>query len=314
MKCSICDLEFEGREKVTPYPASLGAANPLGLKQILSCPQCDFGIAIPAPSQEALDAFYSSGQYWEEHSENKLMEAHQRVQARVRLETCRDFLPTNRNVRVLDIGAGLGFLGDELSEWASRANESGVYYCAVEPDVSTVKRATERLRAQGLECHLVKSLDQAGNDFDVIFLNHVLEHVHDPAAFLKSVSDRLSESGILYVEVPHRDDRFKSDVFPHVLFFSVTALRRVAERAGLSVQLCEAFGATEGVERSPILKFGARVRRSVLGRIFNFAAQQNWKETFHWADRCLYCYKINPTGMWLRAALKEVREISPYSS
>lgn len=301
LTCKACGKKSEVKQdSLMPYPNGEKSINPLGLTKIATCVSCDFGQALPEPTQAELERYYSSGQYWEEYKENRLLEAHQKVQAEIRLSAVQRFLPQARDIRVLDIGAGLGFLGDEFANWSMRTNGSKVFYCAVEPDVPTAKRVYERLSSKEVSCKVVSSLAEASDQFDIIFLNHVLEHVLDPVAFLKEVGSRLRGAGVLYVEVPHRDDRFKVDVFPHLQFFSLASLRLVGERAGFDVSQTEAFGVSLGAPKSVIPFFIRRVRRGIWGRIFNFAAKRGWIAVYIAADRKLYHYGPNPNGCWLQ--------------
>ena len=304
--CMVCGFVFESPSiYTTNYPSEPMTTNPLGLRHILSCPNCDFGTALPRPSQEALDTYYSSGQYWDEYTANAQLEAHQVVQAKVRLASVREQLSTECEVRVLDIGAGLCFMGDELSNWAKQVGNFAVSYTAVEPDQSTSKRAMSRLRTSVVSHRVLTSINEASGHFELIFLNHVLEHVQDPVAFLSKVGLLLSQSGVLYVEVPYRDDRFKTDVFPHVLFFSPTSLRIVSQRAGFSTNSVESFGVTESAGHSIFQRVYSRIERSILGRVFNLCARRGWVVGYEWADRRLYQYRTNATGIWLRAILSK---------
>ncbi len=47
-----------------------------------------------------------------------------------------------------------------------------------------------------------KSLDQVEGVFDIIILNHVIEHVIDPLAYLKTVYDKLTDNGECLVSTP----------------------------------------------------------------------------------------------------------------
>ena len=84
--------------------------------------------------------------------------------------------------------------------------------------------------------------------FDIICMWHVLEHLRDPESTLKHISSLLSESGILFVEVPNILDPlltiWHSKAFskfyyqaPHIYYFSPTTLRKVFERAGWNVDI-----------------------------------------------------------------------------
>lgn len=70
--------------------------------------------------------------------------------------------------------------------------------------------------------------------------NNVLAHVDDPVAFLADARALVAEDGLVIVEVPYlREmlDRLEYDTIyhEHLCYFSVAALTRIAERAGLSV-------------------------------------------------------------------------------
>ena len=84
--------------------------------------------------------------------------------------------------------------------------------------------------------------------FDVIIMNHVIEHVHDPIALLVECQRLLKRQGQLIVATPnlasegHR--RFRScwvhlDPPRHLHLFSCEALRRVAQKAGFG--LCDSW-------------------------------------------------------------------------
>ncbi len=288
---------------LTKYPNGPTSLNQLGLSQITTCQYCDFAQSLPDRSQSELDEYYASGQYWE-GTENRFLEAHQKVQAGARLQRLIHLLPARKALRVLDVGAGLGFLGDELAFWAKQSDATNdIYYCASEPDARTASRASDRLSTRGLKFNVVRSLSESDQAFDLIFLNHVLEHVHDPVGFLRSLKEKLANSGHIYVEVPHRDDRYKQNVFPHVLFFSQAALAHVAKRAGFNVNFCEPFGATDLNCLPALQRFGAKIYRTLCIRLFNIGVRRDWPMVFAWANRRLYSYKKNSNGMWLRSFL-----------
>lgn len=70
--------------------------------------------------------------------------------------------------------------------------------------------------------------------------NNVLAHVDDPVAFLADARALVAEDGMVIVEVPYLEEmlaRLEYDTIyhEHLCYFSVAALTRIAERAGLSV-------------------------------------------------------------------------------
>lgn len=207
----------------------------LGFRQIALCGYCGGGKALPMPSQQDLDHFYSSGKYWRAASSPAQL-AHAANQARIRLSACLPYLNSGLPVSVADIGAGHGFIGVELA----RIRRSVSRYDCVEPDETAIAHAS----AYGLPFPLqrVQTVDELGSGFDLIFLNQVIEHVADPIPLLEQVIARAVPGSIVYVETPNSDYKFKADVFPHTLFYSTQALEFLGNRLSLETLRCEKFG------------------------------------------------------------------------
>lgn len=94
--------------------------------------------------------------------------------------------------RVLDIGPGSGIMGTLLSE-------RGVSYrCAVEVDADA--RAHVAPIYSQVEEDLTPFLQQ---EFDLILLMDVLEHMADPFGFFAQVSSLLSDNGSMLISVPN---------------------------------------------------------------------------------------------------------------
>lgn len=77
--------------------------------------------------------------------------------------------------------------------------------------------------------------------YDVIIMNHVLEHVNDPVEFLRQVKVRLKNDGILHIAVPNiecweaRLPGWNSYEPYHLLYFSQDSLRHILEKSGFAV-------------------------------------------------------------------------------
>lgn len=77
--------------------------------------------------------------------------------------------------------------------------------------------------------------------YDVIVMNHVLEHVEDPVKFLSQARDRLKPHGILHLAVPNvssweaRFPAWNAYEPYHLLYFSADTLQQALEKAGLRV-------------------------------------------------------------------------------
>jgi 2-polyprenyl-3-methyl-5-hydroxy-6-metoxy-1,4-benzoquinol methylase len=232
------------------------------------------------PAQPALDAFYGGGGYWHELTDSAVLAAHAQNQCRHRADRARLALQERVPGRVLDVGAGEAWLGEAL-----RAGS----YSFVEPDPRARERAARRLRARA---KAFASLEEVGGGYDLVFVNQVLEHVADPVAMLAGMAARLTMDGVLYVEVPNADHRFKDDVFPHTFFFTQPALRQLAERAGLATLACESFGALPE-QRSAATQLAGRATLRI-GAVLGVGPLTRA------ADDLLFDYRENPDGIWLR--------------
>lgn len=141
-----------------------------------------------------------------------------------------------RGGKLLDIGAGVGVLmfiaakcgflakGVEISEWASAfaRDKKGL-------DVLTGTLETARLTE---------------TSFDVVTINHVLEHVEFPGELLKNVRRLLKADGLLVIGVPNigsfmarlrRGKWLSLRPDEHIWHFSPETLKRLVNRAGFEV-------------------------------------------------------------------------------
>lgn len=149
------------------------------------------------------------------------------------------------NKKWLDIGAGAGGILDAVSPLASTV-------VAVEPQ----KAARASLERAGYPVYPgIEDVEE--DDFDVITLFHVLEHMVDPLADLQRLHDRLAGHGRIVIEVPHaRDlllslldlDSFKKFTFwsEHLILHTRQSLARFLEEAGFREIVIE------GCQRYPL--------------------------------------------------------------
>ena len=146
------------------------------------------------------------------------------------------FLPrASAGRRLLDVGAGSG-------DYLLRARSAGWDVVGVEPDaaaVATARRAGLDVRQGGIE-----ALSDPPASIDVITMNHVIEHVHDPRAVLNEAFRLLRSGGVLYVETPNINsyghERFGRhwhalDPPRHLVLFGWESLDRLLEETGFSV-------------------------------------------------------------------------------
>jgi predicted SAM-dependent methyltransferase len=88
-------------------------------------------------------------------------------------------------------------------------------------------------------------IDILPRKFDLLWMNHVLEHFRDPIKALKKAYNLLSETGVLYLATPDIDFIFKTGVSgwghwsasEHYILWSEQALVRELEKIGFNVIL-----------------------------------------------------------------------------
>lgn len=247
MTCPGCggDLE-EGRSQSMQYPLRDEERDGLHPSLIAFCPGCGLGVALPMPKTQQMDEMNAS--FWKVSAESIFLPRRfptYYALAKARWQGTEQFLVKEgvqkRAVSILDIGAGHGFFGWAASE--SRAVDLKEYY-AVEADQVFRKSLEKTWRGfrPGIEFQVKNSLSEVNGKFDVIVLSHVLEHLSDPSVMLRQVTQKLSADGLLFIEVPNKDYRFKKYLFPHVLFFDSRSLRSIIEKNGLSIDVLEGYG------------------------------------------------------------------------
>ena len=97
----------------------------------------------------------------------------------------------------LDVGCGAGLLAEPLARLG--ANVTGI---DASPELIAVAR--EHARASGLEIdYRAGELQELEARFDLVTCMEVIEHVADPAAFVRTLADRLAPDGLLIISTPN---------------------------------------------------------------------------------------------------------------
>jgi SAM-dependent methyltransferase len=102
---------------------------------------------------------------------------------------------------VLDVGCGLGLFLDE-------ARRRGYEVAGVEPSAYAKEWVNKNLGIDIIN-GLLEDAEFVDSTFDLIHLNHVLEHVPRPVELLREVHRILKPNGFLYIEVPRESRREK---------------------------------------------------------------------------------------------------------
>ena len=130
--------------------------------------------------------------------------------------------------RMLDVGCGNGAtiraFGQIAPGWMKAGTEFDDKYRA---EVESIPN-TEPLHVGGV--------DDVPGTFDVITMIHVLEHIVDPVAVLRSLRGKLVAGGLLLIEVPHHPvNPFELLIADHRTHFTADALLRALALAGYEI-------------------------------------------------------------------------------
>jgi hypothetical protein len=241
--CPVCGSQ--AHEKALPYLS--GAAGFLN-KQIYICAQCSGGSMFPMIDDAELSRYY--GSYWKKHDlDNVLMDLFAK-QAKARYLYLEPYLQKAGVSKILDIGAGFGLIRCEFPD--------SIDYEAIEVDPDAKRFLKDTIHASAIwadarECKGV---------YNLIILSHIIEHMPQPVRYLKEQLGLLAENGIVFIEVPNMDYRYKVRNEPHVVFFNPASISHLVEKAGLRVLAMSTCGAElSQLERGNTLAMGDSASR-----------------------------------------------------
>lgn len=218
--CGVC----QGRDSV---PLVMGDRHDLGLVFVL-CTTCGTGRLAPRPDDRWFDLFYKDF-YWPLYlnAEWRQQFDEGRVRGGDLLRAIEDGIPSN--VRsILDYGCGAGGTLSVFAERFPAASSFGFEPAEFNhrelagiPGIQTVTRLPDQ-------------------KFDLIVSTHVLEHEREPTEAIRTLGDRLTSDGRLYLEVPDllSEKWWGKDFFhiAHLQYFSEWSLRYAVCSAGLEVE------------------------------------------------------------------------------
>ncbi|MGD1026978.1 class I SAM-dependent methyltransferase [Candidatus Binatus soli] len=171
------------------------------------------------------------------------------------------YLAVSQKGRMLDVGCGDGYalnMAQELG-W----NTEGVDFDA---------QAVDAARRKGLSVRLGSLAAQRYPDesFDLVLMNHVIEHLHDPLGTLREIRRVLAVGGTLAVTTPNAESWGHRHFGPswlglhppqHLQIFTGNGLATLARRAGFVQSAVSSTLRTTPFNfvQSPLIRRGGRV-------------------------------------------------------
>ena len=164
-------------------------------QQTVLCRDCGLILSNPRLDTLSCEKFYQTDLYRMVYDDSDLatLSKAEHFESRVGMQvfdTVSKFRKIDERTRVLDLGAGGGW--NLVPFIKAGAEVSGLDYS---PALVEIGRRHGIAMQQG-------GLNDIAGMYDVIILNHVLEHFREPIAALRVINHSLREEGLIYIGVP----------------------------------------------------------------------------------------------------------------
>jgi 2-polyprenyl-3-methyl-5-hydroxy-6-metoxy-1,4-benzoquinol methylase len=160
------------------------------------------------------------------------------------------YLTFKRLVEFVSLFANAGYLCDigcYTGVYLDLARDSGWTVLGVEPSVW----ASDEARKKGLDIFTgsIEDMQYFNNNFDVITMWDVIEHLHDPLSSLKIIQHRLKKEGLLFFTTMKIDSMFVKCLgknWPwfmkmHLYYFDSKTIVDMLKKCGFSVMCIKSY-------------------------------------------------------------------------
>ncbi|TDO59826.1 methyltransferase family protein [Kribbella sp. VKM Ac-2571] len=206
---------------------------------IAECLTCGLVQLQPTPTPETLRALYETDSYFggegSGYSEYESQEQEYLATFREDVRRIAEFAPSGK---VLEVGCGYGY-------FLQCALQAGYDAYGIDLSPTAVKWASERLPNRVYCGSLEEVPEIQGQQYDVIFGSHLIEHLTEPGAFLERAAGLLRPGGLLVLVTPNiasllsraSGRRWVSYKIPeHVSYYDPRTITALLDRAGFSVR------------------------------------------------------------------------------
>lgn len=191
IECPICkSIDLVEYKKVVDYTVSKEVFN------IVNCESCNFKFTNPRPKESEIGKYYKAESYISHTNTSKGVIA--KLYHLVRKYTLRgkvqliNSLQPNKG-KLLDIGCGTGM-------FINSAKEDGWKVFGIEPD-EDARKIAEDINGIKVQSEILPSYSK--EQFEVITMWHVLEHIHKINETVEWLNQKLKVNGNLIIAVPN---------------------------------------------------------------------------------------------------------------
>jgi len=214
-------------------------------KKIYRCDSCESCFIYPNVNEKELDKFYSD-LYSKLPQKLSLLQNYFPYQNSRYLSQAiflKNFLNTNRKIKVLEIGSNITSILPALSFLSEKIEF--LYFDQIESPIIK-KYGGRRVGAFADHESMQKSL--SNNSLDLIHMSHTLEHIC-PSNLTKMVTQcwhALKTKGYIFIEVPFQLE-IENFYPPHTFFFSTDGLSSLFKRLGFKIINLELVNLTQSL-------------------------------------------------------------------
>jgi SAM-dependent methyltransferase len=205
--------------------------------RVVRCRRCGFMYVNPRLTRPAYARLSLNEDYFQAYQRGTITRVFRTTTSRFQLDRIERRHP--QRGRLLEIGCATG-------EFLMEARQAGWQVWGVEPSPFMAAEA----RRGGLEVATDFAPENyAEGAFDVVHMNHVLEHVPEPSTTLRGIYRVLAPTGLLVIEVPYEFGGWFQELYPvikpgalkpnihHLSFFTPRTLARCLAGAGFSAEV-----------------------------------------------------------------------------
>jgi 2-polyprenyl-3-methyl-5-hydroxy-6-metoxy-1,4-benzoquinol methylase len=211
------------------------------------CESCRTLYVNPRPKISPLTEFYinsNSSRYWVDEFFKPVAEARREKIFKPRAKHLAELLPSLKEGKIGDIGAGFGLFLEEL-----RLLWPDARFIAIEPspEMADICRA----KLLGVEERMIENVGEEDGAYDVLTAFELLEHLHTPATLIRRVHTLLRPGGYFLATTLSGEgfdiqilwDKSRS-VFPphHLNFLNPSSLGKLLKENGFEIIICDTPG------------------------------------------------------------------------